>query len=213
MAKTDQYAESLSRVERTGKSLYNSLMSTIRAFIAVQLADEVKDALGKVTGTLSGRVERGAVRWVRPAQMHLTLRFLGDTDTAKLPAIQAAMDAVATANAPFEMRLGGVGCFPNRNRPRVIWVGLSGEEARLLSLVAALEKELAHLGWEPEGKPFRAHLTLGRVKDERGAQGIEWTADVQPLAIPIKAIHLIESRLRPVGPVYTLRHSSRLRGQ
>jgi len=197
-------------VEGTGKKLYNPLMSTIRAFIAVQLADEAKDALGKVTRILSGRVERNAVRWVRPAQMHLTLRFLGDTDTAKLPAIQAAMDAVAASNTSFEMRLGGIGCFPNRNRPRVIWVGLSGEEARLSSLVAALEKELAHLGWEPEGKPFRAHLTLGRVKDERGAQGIEWAANVQPLVVPIEAIHLIESQLRPTGPVYTLRHSSRL---
>lgn len=197
-------------MEGTGKKLYNPLMSTIRAFIAVQLTDEVRDALREVVRSLSGRVERGAVRWVRPEQMHLTLRFLGDTDTGKLPAVQAAMDAVAASNAPFEMRLGEVGCFPNRNRPRVIWVGLSGGEARLLSLVVALEKELAHLGWEPEGKPFRAHLTLGRVKDERGAQGIEWAADVQPLAIPIKAIHLIESQLRPAGPVYTLRHSSRL---
>lgn len=125
--KTGRYAEPLSRVEGTGKKLYNPLMSTIRAFIAVQLADEAKDALGKVTRILSGRVERNAVRWVRPAQMHLTLRFLGDTDTAKLPAIQAAMDAVAASNTSFEMRLGGIGCFPNRNRPRVIWVGLSGK--------------------------------------------------------------------------------------
>ena len=197
-------------MEGTGKKLYNPLMSTIRAFIAVQLTDEVRDALREVVRSLSGRVERGAVRWVRPEQMHLTLRFLGDSDTGKLPAVQAAMDAVAASNASFEMRLGGIGCFPNRNRPRVIWVGLSGEEARLLSLVVALEEELAHLGWDPEGKPFRAHLTLGRVKDERGAQGIEWAADVQPLAIPIKAIHLIESQLRPAGPVYTLRHLSRL---
>ena len=182
----------------------------IRVFIAIHLPNKIKNALGEVALSLNDRVPRGAIRWVRPEQMHLTLRFLGDTDTAKLPAVQAAMDAVAASNAPFEMRLGGVGCFPNRNRPRVIWVGLSGEEARLLSLVAALEKELAHLGWEPEGKPFRAHLTLGRVKDERGAQGIEWAADVQPLVVPIEAIHLIESQLRPTGPVYTLRHSSRL---
>lgn len=185
-------------------------MSTIRAFIAVQLANEVRDALGEVTRSLSGRAPHGVVRWVRPEQMHLTLRFLGDTDTGKLPAIQAAMDAVAAANAPFGMRLGEIGCFPNRNRPRVIWVGLSGEEARLLSLVAALEKELVPLGWEPEGKPFRAHLTVGRVKDERGAQGVTWTADVPPLDVPVAAIHLIESQLRPNGPLYTVRHSSRL---
>ena len=187
-------------------------MSTIRTFIAIHLPPDVKAALGNVARRLDSRIPRGAMRWVRPELMHLTLRFLGDTDTSWLPAIQAAMDAVAATNAPFEMRLDGVGCFPNTQRPRVIWVGLAGEEARLLSLVAALEKELVPLGWEPEGKPFRAHLTLGRVKDDRGAQGIEWTANVPPLNVPVAAIHLIESQLRPNGPLYTVRHSSRLTG-
>lgn len=183
-------------------------MATIRAFIAIHLPLDVKAALGDVAGELEGRVPRGTVRWVKPEQMHLTLRFLGDTETGKLPAIQVAMDAVAAANAPFELRLDGIGCFPNMRRPRVIWVGLLGEEARLRSLVSALEKELVTLGWEPEGKPFRAHLTLGRVKDERGAQGADWTADVPSLAVPVAAMHLIESHLRPDGPVYTVRHSS-----
>jgi len=188
-------------------------MSTIRTFIAIHLPPDVKAALGDVARRLDSRTPRRTVRWVRPEQMHLTLRFLGDTDTDRLPAIQTAMDAVAAANAPFEMRLGSVGCFPNKNRPRVIWVGLAGEEIHLLSLVADLEKELAPLGREPENKPFRAHLTLGRVKDERGAQGVEWAADVQHLAVPAEAIHLIESQLRPTGPIYTVRHSSRLRGR
>lgn len=185
-------------------------MTTLRAFIAVHIPDDVKQALNEASRLLAGRVPTGAVRWVRPEQMHLTLRFLGDTDTGKLPAIRAAMDAVAASNAPFELRLGGIGCFPNMRRPRVIWVGLSGEEARLLSLVSSLEKQLAPFGWEPEGKPFRAHLTLGRVKDERGAGGIEWAADVPSLAVPVEAIHLIESQLKPTGPIYTIRHLSRL---
>lgn len=185
-------------------------MTTLRAFIAVHIPDDVKQALNEASLLLAGRVPTGVVRWVRPEQMHLTLRFLGDTDTGKLPAIQAAMDAVAATNAPFKMRLGGIGCFPNMRRPRVIWVGLSGGEVRLLSLVAALEKELAPLGWEPEGKPFRAHLTLGRVKDERGAAGVEWAADVPSLAVPVEAIYLIESQLKPSGPIYTVRHLSRL---
>ncbi|RIK15708.1 MAG: hypothetical protein DCC51_14360 [Anaerolineae bacterium] len=92
----------------------------------------------------------------------------------KLPSVRDAMDVVATSHAPFVMRLGGVGCFPNARRPRVVWVGLAEEEARLVSLKAALDASLAPLDWTPDDKPFRAHLTLGRVKDERGVQGVDW---------------------------------------
>ena len=181
----------------------------IRIFIAIHLPNKIKNALGEVAMSLNDRVSRGAIRWVRPEQMHLTLRFLGDTDTGSLPAIQTAMDAVAAGNTPFEMRLGRVGCFPNTQRPRIIWVGLVGEEARLSALKKALDEALTPLGRPPENKPFRAHLTLGRVKDERSVAGIDWTADVPPLALTVSTLHLIESELRPNGPVYTERHVSR----
>jgi 2'-5' RNA ligase len=187
-------------------------MSTIRAFIAIDLPPAVKDALGGVARELGGRVARGAVRWVRPEQMHLTLRFLGDTPLDRLPAVQQAMNAAAGTSAPFTLQLDGVGCFPNRSRPRVVWVGLAaaggGESAPLLALKAALDGALVPLGWPPEDRPFAAHLTLGRVKDERAALGIDWTAAVPLLSISVTAIHLIESQLRPDGPVYTVRHSS-----
>lgn len=185
-------------------------MITIRAFIAINLPPDVKRALAGVTATLGGRAPRGSVRWVRPEQMHLTLRFLGDTPLDRLPVLAAALDALAAGHAPFSMHLTGVGCFPNTRRPRVVWVGLGGEEAKLTALVAALEAALRPLGWPPEDKPFRAHLTLGRVKDERAAQGVDWAADVPALDVPVTVVHLIESRLRPDGPVYTVRHTSTL---
>lgn len=185
-------------------------MTTIRAFIAVPLPDPVKGALGEIARVLRGRVPPGAVRWVRPEQMHLTLNFLGDTAVTQLPAIQRAMDTVANQSAPFSMHLDAIGCFPNARRPRVVWAGLEGDVARLAALKLALDTNLAALGWPPEDKPFHAHLTLGRVKDERGARGIEWSADVPSLAVPVAAIHLIESTLRPDGPVYTVRHASEL---
>lgn len=185
-------------------------MNTIRAFIAVHLPDAVKDALGEVAQALAGRVPHGAVRWVRPQQMHLTLCFLGDTAVDKLPAIMEAMDLAAGKHAPFAMRLEDVGCFPNARRPRVIWVGLAGDIAQLAALKSDLDERLTPFGWPSENKPFRAHLTLGRVKDERGVQGVEWTAGVPQLEVPISAIHLIESQLRPDGSVYAVRHTSHL---
>ena len=192
-------------------------MTTIRAFIAIDLPPNVKGALGDVAATLAGRVPRGAlgtaaVRWMRPEQMHLTLRFLGDTPADRLPALFAALDGLAADRAPFALHLTEVGCFPNTRRPRVVWVGLGGAEQALATLVAALEAALRPLGWPPEDKPFRAHLTLGRVKDERAAQGVEWAAAVPPLPVPVTAVHLIESQLRPDGPRYFVRHASALIG-
>lgn len=187
-------------------------MNTIRAFIAIRLPAPVERALGEVAQTLALRTPRGAMRWVRPEQIHLTLRFLGDTATSRVDAIGAAMDALATDTAPLALHLDGIGCFPNARRPRVIWVRLAGDEARLAELKAALDERLAGLGFPPDDKPFRAHLTLGRIKDDRAAQGVDWTVDVPPLAVPVAMIYLMESQLRPEGPIYTVRHMSELRG-
>lgn len=185
-------------------------MTTIRAFIAVHLPGSVRDTLAETARALAGRVPPGAVRWVRPEHMHLTLVFLGDTPTAKLTAVQQAMDAATGSVAPFTLYTTGIGCFPNARRPRVIWVRLSGEEERLVELKRGLDAALAPLGWPPEEKPFRAHLTLGRVKDEQAARGADWTTDVPHLPVPVDAIHLIESRLTSSGPVYSVRYSSGL---
>lgn len=199
-------------------------METIRAFIAVDLPVEVKQALGQLTGVLAAEIPHGSVRWVKPAQMHLTLSFLGDTPITKLAYVQKAMDEVTGRHAPFVLRLGRVGCFPNCKRPRVIWVGLEEEIGRLEterleigdSVLASLKRELDEalepLGWEVERRPFRAHLTLGRVKDSSKVREVSWAADVPALSFPVTAVHLIQSDLRLSGPIYTVRHSSYLTG-
>ncbi len=186
-------------------------MSTIRAFIAVALPDTVKAALVDIAAVLGRALPHGAVRWVRPEAMHLTLRFLGDTDVQRLPDVSAALDTVANANAPLEMVLGAVGCFPNTRWPCVIWVGLTGDELRLLNLKRDLDAALEPLGWLVEDKPFRAHLTLGRVKEDANVRDFAADAAVPALSVPIQALHLIESDLRPDGPRYTTRHTARLR--
>ena len=185
-------------------------MKTIRAFIAVDLPDDARDTLGQVGAALAGRTPRGAVKWVRPELMHLTLRFLGDTPVDRLPAIVAALDATAAAHAPFTLHLTDVGCFPSPRQPRVVWVGLGGDEKALPALKATLDTALVPLGWPPDDKPFRAHLTLGRVREGADARGVDWSTPVPPRAIPVAALHLIESQLRPEGAVYTVRHSSGL---
>jgi 2'-5' RNA ligase len=187
-------------------------MATLRAFIAIELPSAVRASLGDVAAALAPGLPTGAVRWVRPEAMHLTLRFLGDTPTGSLPELAAALDTLAEGHAPFNLHLAGLGCFPNPRRPRVLWVGLAGDEARLAALKAGLDGALASLGRPPEGKPFRAHLTLGRVREEGGVRDFRPDVAVPELAVPVTSIVLMESELRPDGPRYTARHRAELSG-
>jgi 2'-5' RNA ligase len=149
-----------------------------------------------------------AVRWVAPDNMHLTLRFLGDTPEDKLPVIAAELDAITQQFQPFQLHLNEIGCFPNRKRPRVIWAGLEGELKTLNVLQSRIEKAVQSLGWEEDDRPFRAHLTIGRVKDSSQAARLSWEQQLDRQVVPVTAVNLIESQLRPSGPVYTIRHIS-----
>lgn len=185
-------------------------MDVIRAFIAIEMPTAVRAELGLVADVLAGQAPERSVRWVKPELLHLTLRFLGDTAVAKLPAITTALDQVGRQAVRFTLHLGKPGCFPNPQRPRVIWVGLDGDKKPLLALKQALDRALMPLGWAVEERPFQAHLTLGRVNDGRQATGLDWGTEVRKLAVPVTAVHLIESQLQRSGPVYTVRHSSKL---
>lgn len=187
-------------------------MSTIRAFIAIDLSDEAKAVLADVSGTLASQTTEGVVKWVEPQRMHLTLRFLGNTPLDKLDELAAALDEVAQSHAPFKLNLDALGCFPNERRPRVIWVGVEGDVARAEALRAAIEAKIGSLGWEPEEKSFRPHLTLGRVKDRKATIDLPWGQGVAPAVIDVEEVVLFESQLRRSGPRYIARHVSRLDG-
>ena len=182
----------------------------MRAFIAVSLPQEVTAVLAQLAHTLAKQVPERAVRWVTPDRMHLTLRFLGDMAVAQLPTIAAELDHVAAVYSPFSLYLHEVGCFPHRQRPRVIWAGLAGDEHSLQALKRDIDTFLLPMGWEREKRPFQAHLTLGRVKDSRQVQQVDWAVPVPKIGWEIMAVHLIESQLRPQGPLYTTRHTSQL---
>ncbi len=180
----------------------------VRMFIAISLPEDVRSALGQVTDRLAAQVPPRAVRWVKPELMHVTLRFLGDTAVSLIPTITAELDHVCAQQQPFNLVISGLGCFPNRNRPRVIWAGLQGDLAQANALAVAVNAFLSPLGWEVEKRPFRPHLTLGRVKDSRKLQGLDWGMVIEKMGVGVTAVHLIESQLKPSGPVYTVRHTS-----
>ena len=186
-------------------------METLRAFIAVPLPGSLLDDLTSLRRRLERRVPERSVRWVRPEGIHLTLKFLGDTPVDRLPEFEQALKAVAR-NAPVcAFTVGGLGCFPNPHRPRVVWVGVQEPTGRLGAVQDAIEEAMAPFGYEPEGRGFKPHLTLGRVgrKASRGDAALVGqvvaSTDVGQLAdVAADRFELIRSVLKPTGAEYTV---------
>ncbi|MSQ11405.1 MAG: RNA 2',3'-cyclic phosphodiesterase [Dehalococcoidia bacterium] len=138
----------------------------VRAFIAVELSEEVRRALADVQRAMHRhRQAPSGVKWVAPEAMHLTLKFLGAVPAASVGLVADAIREAARGVAPFQVTLGSTGCFPNPQAPRVVWVALTGEVEQLVRLAQAIERAVAPLGFPPEGRPFSSHVTLGRARD------------------------------------------------
>jgi RNA 2',3'-cyclic 3'-phosphodiesterase len=137
----------------------------IRTFICLELPAIERARLGEIASRL--RRHRARVSWVPAENLHLTLAFLGDVDDEQIPAVVAATERAAGPAAPLQLRLGDAGAFPSLARPRVLWVGVDGDTDALASLHRAVSRELDAVGLASDAKPFRPHLTIGRVKDDR----------------------------------------------
>ncbi len=176
----------------------------IRSFIAISLPEPVLQAIGKAQETLKGA--RLDIRWVRQEGIHLTLKFLGDVERENIEGIQAAIARAAKGASPFTLYGEGVGVFPDRKRPRVIWVGLSGDLQALAALQRDLESQLDGLGFPREKRPFKGHLTVGRVKGRldatRLAKALDGLSAFKTESFSVECVELFQSTLRPQGAVY-----------
>jgi RNA 2',3'-cyclic 3'-phosphodiesterase len=140
----------------------------MRCFVAVDLSDEAREAIAAAQARLRATAPRAEVGWIDPAKMHLTLEFLGEVAEQQRGGIEGALADVAARHAPFALTAGGAGTFPGPSRPRVLWVGLAAGLREIGLLAADVERACAPLGFPPEGRPFRGHVTLGRVRNPRG---------------------------------------------
>lgn len=186
--------------------LEESEAAMTRTFLALELPDAVRHALRRKIDHLGRAMPE--VRWVDPAGLHLTLAFLGELDDERLDAATQAAADVAGAHAPFTLRLGGVGTFGSARSPRVIWVDVAGERARLLQLQAALADDLEGRGFPREERPFSPHLTLARIKKPVSDDALTALARVQRepatrLTWQIEAISVMKSELARPAARYT----------
>jgi 2'-5' RNA ligase len=141
--------------------------NTIRTFIALEPPPWVREALAQTIGQLRGAIPSG-VRWLDPTGIHLTLKFLGNVDPHRVDGLLKAMADSARGSPTFQLRLAGLGAFPNQRQPRVLWVGLAGDLQSLQGLHEKVEEEvqkLAPTSPSRESRPFHPHLTLGRVRE------------------------------------------------
>ena len=177
----------------------------MRAFIAVDLDTAIRQRLAAAQERLRGA--GCTIKWVRPDRMHLTLKFLGEIDPGAVGDVADAMAAATEVVAPFELRLLGLGSFPPRGAPRVVWAGVVDASGQLAALHKRLERELGTLGFEGEPRAFRPHLTLGRVKEPRGGDRLRAAVGAEPDVDlggqTVEELVLFESVLSSQGPTYT----------
>jgi len=168
-----------------------------RLFVAIDLPDEAKNALGTLCSGVAG------AKWVKREQMHLTLRFIGDADDAQFEAIKHELQSVKSA--PFDMWLEGVGQFPAKGKPRVLWVGVKAPPV-LAELQRQVSSTLNGLNLPPGDHPFSPHITLARLKTPPAAESVRQyfgkQASFKTETFPVQGFILFSSQLTPGGSIY-----------
>lgn len=178
---------------------------TIRAFIAADISEQVRERIGEIRTELE--LTDAGVRWTKPSSIHLTLRFLGNITEARVgPAGQALAEA-ARGVEPVRVEVGGYGMFPSERRPRVIWLGLEKGGPELFKIFERLEVALEARGFGPADKKFSPHLTLGRLKSGKGMKKVVEVLSREATKgfgqYRVDRLFLFKSELHPRGAVYT----------
>ena len=142
---------------------------SLRTFLAVDLSPGIRQALAQLQAELRGKLPK--VNWVRPESIHLTLKFLGDIEYSLVDRLRGVLEPLGKEQSSFTTDVQSVGVFPFVQKPRILWVGLTGEIQPLLHLVSKIEEALEPLGFAPEARPYHPHLTVARIKLESSKVG------------------------------------------
>ncbi|MBA3611368.1 MAG: RNA 2',3'-cyclic phosphodiesterase [Nitrospirales bacterium] len=147
----------------------NSNQKSLRVFLAVELSLDLCRKVGELQCQLRNFLPH--VNWVRPESIHLTLKFLGNVDAGMVEQVLTALEPIRQSQPPFTLEIQGLGSFPHLRRPRILWIGCTGDISALRNLVSGIEGMLNQLGFPPEEKPSYPHLTLARIKHDNSQVG------------------------------------------
>lgn len=175
----------------------------MRLFVAIELSDAVRKSLSNMQTAMKRSCSD--VRWIPAEQLHLTVKFLGDVADGDVPAVSQAVIDAAADSKPFVMRTSECGCFPEGGAVRIVWVSVTAEQELLAGCVAAVEAQLEPLGFPREHRPFAAHITIGRVKEDRSRGGLRTVVRAHRPAVmeeDVSSLTLMSSVLSPKGSTY-----------
>ena len=185
----------------------------IRCFIAIEIPETIQNQLARIQDTLRNQIQKAS--WVKPGNIHLTLKFLGDVDPNDLESIGEAIAGVASRHRSFSLHIGGLGAFPNFTRPRVLWTGVKVGGERASALAQDINVALGDVGFAFETKRFNPHLTIARLKarvDLRPYTSQYRQYDrLDRAEMNVNTISLIQSQLHPTGAIYSTLQSYSLR--
>lgn len=178
----------------------------MRTFIAIELPAEVKTILSNIQAEL--KQAHSDVKWVKPENIHLTLKFLGEIEQDLIKKIRSILEGIAQENASFSLYLSKLGAFPKLQYPRVIWISVTNDQT-VINIAQDLEKEMLKIGLPAESRPFSTHITLGRVRSglNRKAlveklESINKNIDPPGPKFKVLSLTLLKSTLTPQGPIY-----------
>ncbi|MBE0425519.1 MAG: RNA 2',3'-cyclic phosphodiesterase [Nitrospirae bacterium] len=177
---------------------------SLRCFIAIGITEPIKKDIGEIIGLLTKYDVD--VKWVIPENIHITLKFLGNTPDVLLPKIKSSLSDIISYYKPFYIKIYGTGVFPNRKHPRVIWVGVKNTDI-LAKIKNGIEESMESLGYQKEDKEFNPHLTLGRVRSQKGIHNV--IAELDNFkekdfgTIRVEGIKMMKSDLKPGGAKYS----------
>jgi 2'-5' RNA ligase len=185
-------------------------MTTIRSFVAIELGDQIRQALAGLQRDLKAVMPPQTIRWISPESIHLTLQFLGDVPVNQTQPIIEALLGVCSGIASFSFDLVGLGVFPDRRRPRIVWVGISEPGGVLALLQKRVGQALTPLGFPPEERAFTPHLTIGRATRRASPRDLAMAGEMVTRSdigligrIDVHHVVLMKSDLKPTGAVYT----------
>jgi 2'-5' RNA ligase len=180
-------------------------MAAVRTFIAIMLDGSLHNTLTEVVEKFAS--SKASVKWVAPENTHVTLKFLGNVDEARLEEVYTACERATEGFGPIELEMKAVGCFPTMNRPKIVWLGIERGTDLVKEIQQSIESELELAGFPSEQREFTAHLTIGRVKGKEGISNLcrllEEDRNVFIGSMRAEKISVMKSKTTPAGAIYT----------
>jgi RNA 2',3'-cyclic 3'-phosphodiesterase len=186
-----------------------------RMFCAVELPAEVRAQMQHHIERLRREVPDAAASWSRVENIHLTLKFFGNVPVERIDTISNAICQAVKGFQPFEISVGNTGVFPKASRPQVLWVGVGDSSGKLSALHARMEDECAAVGFETEGRAYRPHLTIARLRKPEGARRLadaHLQQPFEPVEVRVREVVGFRSELSSKGSKYTAIFIHRLQG-